>query len=60
MINVPIGSFEVSENKCQELQGKKIGEKVRGIINIQCVEKTKSYTILKIKHVSIIQTKRVF
>lgn len=52
--------FGVSEQVAPELGDVKIGEKMKTIINYRVVEKTKSYTILKIDYVHLTKSRRTF
>lgn len=52
--------FEITEEKVPELGDMKVGEKARAIINYKVVEKTKSFTVLGVKHVQLLPTKRSF
>ncbi len=60
MISRKENEFEIPENRVAGISEKKIGERFRGIMNYQVIEKTKSFTMIKIKMLSIIQTKRTF
>lgn len=60
MRTVIADTFEIAENRVPGLSGKREGERFRALLNYQVVEKTKSYTMIKVKFLSIIQTKRSF
>lgn len=52
--------FEISESKVPGLSDKKIGSRFRGILNYKAIEKTRSFTMLKINFLTLFQTKRAF
>lgn len=52
--------FQVSESKVPDLSNKKIYSLVRAIVNYEVIEKTKSYTMLRIKYMAVIPSKRIF
>ncbi len=52
--------IEISENRVPGLAGKQIGERFRALLNYEAIEKTKSYTMVRVKYISIVQTKRAF
>jgi hypothetical protein len=43
-----------------EIGTKKIGERVKLIVNYEIVEKTKSYTILRVHGLTVVKTKRTY
>lgn len=51
---------EVSGSEIPELNDKKIGQTIQAIVNYEVIEKTKSYVILKLNHVYVMFSKRVF
>lgn len=59
MIRYKENSFEISENRVNGLSEMDINDRFKAIINCDVVEKTKSYTIVRVKHMVIIKTKRI-
>lgn len=55
-----IPTIETYESQVPEVSDKKVGESVRAILSYQVVEKTKSFTILRIKHIHLVSHKRSF
>jgi len=60
MIDYNTDQFVLSENRAPVLNGKRVGEKFQAIINYKAIEKTKSFTMLKIGHLSEITSKRIY
>lgn len=52
--------FDISENRVAGLSGKVVGERFRGLMNVETIEKTKSYTMVRVKFLTILPTKRAF
>ncbi len=50
----------IPETICCELGTKRVGEKLKVMINYQVIEKTKHFTVLKIGHVQLKPTKRIY
>ena len=46
-------SFYVSEKDNNTIAGKKVGEKTKVIIDFKVIEKTRSFTILKVNYVYV-------
>ncbi len=53
-------TFQVVETMAPDLGDVSIGQKVRTIINFDVIEKTKSFTVLRIKSISVMPTRREF
>ena len=53
-------SFFISEKLMPDLGDKKIGEKIQSIVNYEVVEKTKSFTILRVSSMYLMPAKRKF
>lgn len=53
-------TFDISESMSQELGTIKIGQKFRAIIEYEVIEKTKTYTVLRIRGFFLVNTKRQF
>jgi hypothetical protein len=53
-------NFEISESLSSDLSDKEPGNKFRAIINYEVIEKTKSFVILRINHVQLLNTKRKY
>ncbi len=51
--------FDIPDSMLYELGDKKIGDRVKMIIDYECVEKTKSYTVLRINFIFSNATKRL-
>lgn len=60
MIQPTEDEFEISENKVAGLSGKLVGERIRGIINCEVIEKTRSYTMVRVRFMTMMPTKRLF
>lgn len=54
------GRMQVSEKIMPSLNDLKQGQTVNLIINYKVMERTKNYTVLKIKHVEANTTRRIF
>lgn len=54
----PEPTFTISEHDIPEAGEKKIGQRVRTIINYEVIEKTKNYTILRISSIYLKPTAR--
>lgn len=52
--------FDIPENIVLGIGDKKIGEKVKLLVNFEIIEKTKNYTILRSNGIIILKTKRIF
>lgn len=52
--------FEVSEEQVPDIGNKRLGQKVDAILNYEVIEKTKSFTILRITWVSLLPSRRAF
>ena len=52
--------FEAPENFILDIGGKRVGERIKIIIDYEIVEKTKSYMILKVNNSYVLKTKRSF
>ena len=53
-------SFKIPENHCLGIGDRKIGEKIKGIINYEVIEKTKNYAVLRILSMNLILAARVY
>ncbi len=53
-------TFDVMENMAIDLGNKKVGEKVKLIVNYIVTEETKRFIVLRINSMSLATTKRVF
>lgn len=53
-------SFFISEKLMPDLGDKKIGQSIQGVINFEVVEKTRSFTILRVSHIHLLPVKRKF
>lgn len=51
-------TFEISENVAPDIVGKKKGERVQILINFEVIEKTKSFTVLRINSLSLQVSRR--
>ena len=52
--------FEVPENLVRGISDYKIGQRVSMIVNFEVIEKTKHYTIIRVKGLALTKTKRTF
>ncbi len=52
--------FVIKEDAVPGLSGLKVGQRFNAIFSYETVEKTKSYTMLKIKYIQINQPKRKY
>ena len=52
--------FEVCEDINPELGNKKVGQRAQAILNYEVIEKTKSFTILRITGIYLVPTRRKF
>jgi len=52
--------FGVSERIMPGVSNRKIGEKLKAIINYEVIEKTKSFTILRIHYAFLVPKKRSY
>ena len=53
-------SFEITESMSPEIGDRNENDKVRAILNYEVVEKTKSFAILRINYVQLLNTKRKY
>ena len=53
-------TFDISENFSANMSDRRMGESVRVIINFEIVERTKSYTILRIHYLFPTKMTRVY
>lgn len=53
-------NFEVSEEAFPDLGNKRLGQRLQAIVNYEVIEKTKSFTILRITSISLLPTRRRF
>ena len=42
------------------LSDKDVGNKIRAILNYEVIEKTKSFTILRVSHIHVIESRRKY
>lgn len=52
--------FEISESDMPDIGDKVVGQRLQAVVNYQVIEKTKSFTILRINHVHLLPTNRRF
>jgi hypothetical protein len=57
---IPEPKITITELSQPELSDKKIGQQVRTICNFEVVEKTKSFTTLRLTNIYVTPTKRTF
>ena len=53
-------NFEIAESISNGLGEKKIGQKIKAIVEYEVIEKTKTYTVLRIKNFFVKQSSRAF
>lgn len=53
-------TFDISENVAPDIVGTKKGQRVQLIVSYEIIEKTKSYTILRVNHLSLKPNRRKF
>ena len=53
-------TFDIPEQNTPDISNKKIGERVKLLVNFEVVEKTKSYTILRTSGITLMTKKRAF
>ncbi len=51
-------TFDISENVAPDIVGKKKGQAVQIIINYEVIEKTKSFTVLRVNSLSLQVSRR--
>lgn len=51
---------ELTERSCPGIQDAKIGQRFKSLMSYETIEKTKSYTMLKIKYIQIDKPLRKF
>lgn len=52
--------FEIPENHCPGIADRKIGQRTQGVINYEVIERTKSYTILRIRSIILLSEARKY
>ncbi len=55
-----ISSFDISENVMPDISSVKKGQRVQLIVSYEVIEKTKSFTILRVNHLSLKPLRRQF
>jgi len=53
-------TFDISENVAPDIVGVKKGQRVQLIISYEVIEKTKSYSILRVNHLSLKPSRRMY
>jgi len=53
-------SFEIMEDTMPDISERKIGQTFQAIINYKVVEKTKSFTVVRVKSIFMMPSKRRF
>ena len=52
--------FDVPETLSPDLGSKKVGQKIKAIVNFTVIEKTKSYIILRVSSFYLVPSKRIY
>ena len=52
--------FNVAENLSPDIATKKIGQKIKAIINYTVIEKTKNYLVVRINTMNLAPEKRIY
>lgn len=53
-------TFRTYDVTTQELRDRDVGQDLRAVINYRVIEKTKSFTVLKITFIHVINARRAF
>ena len=53
-------TFNLPEQMAPDIAERKIGQKVRAIVDYEVIEKTKNYTVLQINGFYLVPSRRVF
>ncbi len=53
-------TFDIREDLVLDIGSKKIGEKIKLLVDFEVVEKTKSYVIIRANNLIFVRTKRTF